>query len=208
MKGLLIKEFYTLLKYFRSYLLISALFLGISLLSSENMFFVFYPSLLCGMIPINLLAYDERSKWDVYSLTLPCSRAQLVSSKYLMGLFSQIFVIAAVGITQYVQMRMAGTYDSGALAVILGSLVILSCVPPAISCPMIFKLGVEKGRMWYYVMIGVVCGGSVFASSLLKGNLDAPVSFTLAFPLMVVLAVGIYAGSWLLSIHFYRSREL
>ena len=43
MKGLLLKDLYMVKKYCRSYLLIAILFLALSLMSDENMFFVFYP---------------------------------------------------------------------------------------------------------------------------------------------------------------------
>lgn len=63
MKGLLLKDWYMMKKYCRAYLLIAVVFIAVSLFSNDNMFFVFYPCLLCGMIPVNLLAYDERSRW-------------------------------------------------------------------------------------------------------------------------------------------------
>ena len=59
-------------------------------MDKSNMFFVFYPCLFCGMVPVNLLAYDERSRWLQYSGTLPYTRAQIVSGKYLIGLICGI----------------------------------------------------------------------------------------------------------------------
>ena len=64
MKGLLLKDFYMAAKYCRA-------------------------CLLCGMIPVNLLAYDERSRWLEYSGTLPYTKAQIVSGKYLVGIIVQ-----------------------------------------------------------------------------------------------------------------------
>ena len=89
MKGLLLKDLYMMKSYCRSYLLIAVVFTAVSLIGKDNMFFMFYPCLLCGMIPVNLLAYDERSRFIRYGDTLPYKRAQIVSAKYLIGLLSQ-----------------------------------------------------------------------------------------------------------------------
>ena len=79
MKGLLLKDWYMMKKYCRAYLLIAVVFIAVSLGNEDNMFFVFYPCLLCGMIPVNLLGYDERNNrlervlvQDPYSITVFC----------------------------------------------------------------------------------------------------------------------------------------
>ena len=98
MKGLILKDLYMAVKYCRAYALIAIVFLGFSVVNGDNMFFLFYPCLLCGMIPVNLLAYDERSKWLLYSAALPYSKTQLVTAKYLIGLMAQLVVLFATGV--------------------------------------------------------------------------------------------------------------
>ena len=73
-------------KYCRSYLIILLVFHAASTMNTSQWFFLFYPCLLCGMIPVTLLAYDERSHWDQYALTLPVSRKEIVTGKYLIGI--------------------------------------------------------------------------------------------------------------------------
>ncbi len=46
----------------------------------------------------------------------------------------------------------------------------VSTLASSIPLPFIFKMGVEKGRAAYYVMIGFVCGVSVLISGFLKGQ--------------------------------------
>ena len=60
MKGLLLKDWYMIQKYCRSYILITAVIIGISIANGENLFFTFYPCMLCGMIPVTLLGYHFR----------------------------------------------------------------------------------------------------------------------------------------------------
>jgi len=100
MKGLLLKEWYMMKKYCKAYLLSSVVFIAVSLFSSDSLFFVFYPCLLCGMIPVYLLAYDERSRWMQYSGTLPYTKAQIVCGKYLIGLLAQLVSFVATAVAQ------------------------------------------------------------------------------------------------------------
>ena len=96
MKGLLLKDWYMMKKYCRYYLFVSIGFIILSMISSGNMFFVSYPCLLCGMIPVNLLGYDERSRWTEYVGTFPYTKTQIVSAKYLIGLFTQIAMLIVI----------------------------------------------------------------------------------------------------------------
>ena len=91
MKGLLLKDFYMMLKYCRSYLLIAVVFFAMSFMSTENLIFIFYPCVISAMLPVTLLSIDERSRWLPYAATLPVTRAQIVSEKYLFGLIAGFF---------------------------------------------------------------------------------------------------------------------
>jgi len=208
MKGLLLKDWYMMKKYCRSYLFIAAVFIAVSFFSDNNLFFVFYPCLLCGMIPVNLLAYDERSHWMQYSGALPYTRAQIVSGKYLIGLFTQLAVLLATGIAQCVKMTFTHTFSLRDYAVLLLLMLSVSTFSSSICLPFVFKLGVEKGRIAYYVMIGFVCGASVLASSLLRDRLVNPVQPNLILVLIALAGIATYALSWYLSIVFFQKREL
>ena len=208
MKGLLLKDWYMMKKYCRAYLLIAVVFIAVSLFSNDNMFFVFYPCLLCGMIPINLLGYDERSRWMQYSGTLPYTKTQIVSGKYLIGLLSQITILVATGVAQAAKMLIAHNFELGDFAVLMLLMLIVSTLTSSICLPFVFKLGVEKGRTAYYVMIGFVCGASVLASSILRGQLMSEIQPNLILALVAVVGVGIYILSWYLSVVFFKKREI
>ena len=208
MKGLLLKDFYMTLKYCKAYILIVAVFILVSFAGDDNLFFIFYPCLLTGMIPATLLAYDERSKWNEYCGTLPYSKAQIVSAKYLIGLFTQIFVLTLSAIAQAVKLYNTGTFVFSSYLVMMTILFIMSCVTSSISLPFMFKRGVERGRIAYFVMIGFVCAGSVAASSIFRTSLQTTISFSSILPLICIAAVAIYALSWYLSIVFYKKREI
>lgn len=208
MKGLILKDLYMSIKYFKSYIFILFLFLVVSIYDPENLFYMIYPCIICSIIPVNLLAYDERSHWDIYCGALPVTRDMVVSAKYLISLSFQgaIFLITAV--TQAIRIAMAGSFDLESYQVLLSLLCIVSLFSSSISLPFMFKLGVEKGRLAYYVMIGVICGGSALSTMAFRNGMQANIPFGSVLLLGCVLAAATFAGSWYLSIIFYRKREL
>ncbi len=208
MKGLLLKDLYMMKKYCKAYLLLTVVFIAVSFASSENLFFVFYPCLLCGMIPVNLLGYDERSRWLQYSETMPYTKGQIVSAKYLIGLGTQVAVLLVTGIAQAIRMSIGGAFVLGEYLVLMMLLLIMSLLASSITLPFMFKLGVEKGRMAYYIMIGIVCAGSIISSNLISDGFQSEIKLNGILPAICLVGIGIYALSWYLSIVFYRKREL
>ena len=210
MKGLLLKDFYMAAKYCRTYILIGIVFIAVSFAgtSGENMFFVFYPCLLCGMIPVNLLAYDERSRWLEYSGTLPYTKAQIVSGKYLVGIIVQGAMLLAVGIAHAVRMNLAGTFQLGEFALFMAVIFAMATVTSSISLPFMFRWGVEKGRIAYYCMIGFVCAAGYLGSAFFTGGTQLAVGRGVLFAVLCLIGAGVYAASWLASIALYQKREV
>ena len=143
-----------------------------------------------------------------YSGTLPYTKTQIVSAKYLVGLLAQVAMLLVMGVAQAAKMIIAGDFVLGEFAVLMLLMLIVSTLTSSISLPFIFKLGVEKGRTAYYVMIGFVCGASVLASSLLRGQLGIEIKPNLGLAILAVVGIGIYIFSWYMSIVFYEKREI
>ncbi len=215
MKGLLLKDLYMSEKYCRVFLLIVVVFFGMSLMSGPGFFLLAYPCILMGLIPASLISYDEREKWDVYSGTLPCSRRQLVSCKYLVGLIGELLVICITTVLYALGLFRMGAFDPHAVLGMAAVFLLLGLIGPAATLPFMFRFGAEKGRIAYFAVIILLCGvsaafGSIQGSGVGENALtagivmpQAGVSFFLA-----VLAVLFYAVSWRLSIAFYKKREL
>ena len=164
--------------------------------------------MLCGIIPVNLLAYDERSRWLSYSETMPYTKAQIVSGKYIIGLLAQGAMLLITGISQAVQMGLEGGFVLKEYLVMMLIILILSLLSSSISLPFIFKLGVEKGRMAYYIMIGVICGGSLVLSNVLTKVGENPIEMNGILLILLAIGIGIYALSWYLSVIFFQKREI
>ena len=88
------------------------------------------------------------------------------------------------------------------------SLLLVSMLASSIPLPMIFKYGVEKGRIAYYVMIGIVCGAGVVFSEIFKGGMQSDIPSGITFAALSIIGIVVYAFSWLLSVKLYEKREL
>ena len=207
MKGLLLKDWYMAKKYCRSHLFIAVLFLIVAFMGESNMFFMTYPCIFVATIPTVLLSYDERCKWDEYCGTLPCTKKQVVSEKYIVGLIVTIPLIIITTIVFSVKSKMAGYFDLGETMEIASVLIIVTAIMTAVTLPFMIKLGVEKGRIAYYVMIGLATALAVLAPNFIGADMQKEMSFSFA-PAAIVLAVLLYAVSWCLSVKFYEKREI
>lgn len=214
MKGLLLKDLYMSEKYCRAFLLIAVIFFGMSLMSGSSFFLLAYPCILVGLIPASLVSYDERERWDVYSGTLPCSRSQLVSSKYLIGLLGELPVICITTVLYALGLFRMGAFIPHAVPGMAAVFLLLGLIGPATTLPFMFRFGAEKGRIAYFAVIILLCGGSAaFGSIQVPGGENIPGAGAFmpqagVSLLMAVLALLIYAVSWKLSIVFYEKKEL
>lgn len=206
MKGLLIKEFYMAVKYYKLSLLIGIVFIAVSFVSKENLAFLIFPVLISGMLPVTMLGYDEKFKWTHYSGALPYSAAQLVSVKYLFGLLvqaaSSLLVFAAVFVRNKV-MEYAAISLSDAV-ILVGGIFVISLIMPALCLPFCFKFGTEKGRIVY--IISMCALGAGIMSFIPEGEI--PVSTNLPVLIVIAAAAVIYVLSWLISIAVYSRSEV
>lgn len=206
MKGLLLKDFYMATKYCRVFLYMLVVFIGVSFFTGDSPMFVYFPTLIAGVIPMTLISYDEKDRWDTYSQALPCSKKQAVSAKYLLGLFIMLAVFAVTALVQVFRLVSAGTFSVDAYLLLLVQILAVGLIVPSLLLPFIFKFGTEKGRFAYYIIVGTICTlGVVFANVDLQFPEQTDVRL-----LGVIILLGsslLYASSWLLSVRFYKSRE-
>ena len=206
MKGLLLKDWYMIMKYCKAYVLISLVFIGVSIMGDDNFFFILYPCILSGMIPVTLLGYDERSKWDQYCAALPYTKAQIVSGKYLIGMAAQIGMLVLSTVVQGIRMQVKGTFSWESFGSILSMLAAISFLAPAVSLPPMFRWGTEKGRMAYYISVGLICGISAFLVSVSGITVLGSLPSSTAMLLLGLASLVAYGISWYLSILFYQKR--
>ncbi|MEA4913230.1 MAG: ABC-2 transporter permease [Christensenella sp.] len=150
MKGLLLKDYFTLLKQLRFYLVFLLIFTIIPNMNLSSIAIVY-----AAMLPITVIAYDERSKWDQLAAMMPYTKRDLVFSKYLLGyigvaIFSFITLALQAGIGL---IGKSGFTTEQALTILITAAAGLILL--AINLPFMFWLGVERGRVVFMVLIGV-----------------------------------------------------
>ncbi len=206
MKGLLLKDFYALKTYAKAFLVLAAILIIAGRFSDTTGFMLFYPCILSGLVSMTLLAYEEKDKWELYALTLPYSKAKLVSCKYLLSLIVGALTVLATCLVQLTRP------DRPDVLGIFFTMMPLALLPTALLLPFLYKLGVEKGRLCYYVILGLFCAliPILNTGKALEGDAQAPtVLFGSSLVGGIVLAASalLFAVSWWLSIQFYKKRE-
>lgn len=204
-EGLLLKDLYMAAQYCRMHLVVMLLFLVLSVMDEGNMMLLLFPCVLGGMLPMTLLSYDERSHWLEYSGTMPCTRRDVVSAKFIVALTVQGAFLLLSLLVQGVRMAAVDTLDGELLMLYAGLLCIASSVS-VVMLPLSFRFGVEKAHIVYYLLMGGFCAGSLLMSPVLEGTSvtlpDAGLSLGL-----IAVAAALYALCWLLSIRFHEKRE-
>lgn len=193
MKALILKDFYVLWKQMR---LIVLILVGMSVVGGAfNSIFVV---IWCSMLPYTAIAYDERSHWNHLAAMMPYSRQNLVLSKYVLGWLC----MAASAVVSLALQAAVSLFGHGGpeLSSMLVS-IFVGLISLAVTMPLIFHFGVERGRMIFMIVIfGVAIAGGIAA------DIMEEIRF-LSLPLMSLLflaAVVVTVISIPLSMKFYN----
>ncbi len=155
MRGLLIKDFLVLKKEMGKLLIILSIFLFVG-----DIFVMSIP-FISVYIPLIALAYDEKAKWNTYSKMLPIKRIDISLSKYYLGYISVVIVTLFIALFKCLMVRINPGYITITYEMLFYILIgVLSF--QAINLPILFKFGVDKGRIFFIlVMMSVGILGSL-----------------------------------------------
>lgn len=205
MKGLLLKDFYQMMKYCKMFFVIDLVFLVTGFFLDDISVFIIFPVVLCALLPITLLSLDERCGWTDYSGILPYTYRQIVSAKYVFGLIMQTIFSVIVLVVLIVRGAVHGEPDVLGNAAIVGIMSAVSLIFPAVCLPFCFKFGTEKGRLIYFLLIAVMLP---LLSMVVDGNTEGTeyLSYFGNVALIPAIAViPVYAGSWAVSVPLLKS---
>lgn len=204
MRALLMKDCYTLWKQLRIFIvvmLVITVFNG----TFGNLFIVVW----AAMMPYTAMAYDERSRWDQLAAMMPYSIRDIVLSKYLLGWLccgaAALFSLAVQSILTVLRFPMAALDPTANLLGFCASLCVLS-----LTLPLMFRFGVEKGRLVMFLLIFLVCGtagalGTITVSvDRTAGGIHGPFAFFMF--ILPVAAVVLTAVSIPLAMRLYQKR--
>ena len=166
--------------------------------------------LLRIMMPISSMSYDEAGQWYRYAFSLPIPRRTLVLSKYVLGFLVSLggLVVSAIGNI----IILALTNGENALEswlTIIGFLE-LGVIFLSIIIPILFKYGVEKGRL-FIVVIAVIpsllvalLGSTLKTSGTLMPSAELLQAILYSSPLFTL---AIFLISFRISVGICRKKE-
>ena len=198
MLALLLKDLYTLKAQMKHFLFILIIF-ALAFQAEAGAFAVFYATLL----PVTSLAYDEQSKWPQLALMLPYSIKDIVLSKYLLGWFLSFVVSMLYGLVSLL-------IDGGDYFLVVIFMSLALCFL-ALTLPLVFWLGTEKGRLLLVAVLAGIFGmiGATGYISVLYGMQEVPFGSVPAFSGVCLLGTLLFnVLSIFLSIFLYKRRLL
>lgn len=203
MSGLLLKDFYTLLKQMKVFLVILIVWACIPGFGASS-FAIVYASIM----PLTALAYDERCKWNQLAAMMPYSVCALVISKYALGYALSLGAAVLALIAQLVFAFAQGQPFSVESLMTIPLALLLSTWILSFSLPLVFRLGVEKGRLFLMALIAVFAVGSVsLGNETINLLAKIPLDFSSALAAAIVLTVVINLLSIWLSQRFYLQKR-
>ena len=201
MKGLLLKDWKTLLKQMKVMLAIMALFACVPG-TYMSAFALFYAS----MLPITALGYDERAKWDELAAMMPYTIKSIVGSKYVLGLLLVVPVLALSVLSRLI-VHSTPIVSEDTMALLITAC--LSLILMAIDLPFMFRFGVEKGRLIYILLTcSFLVVGVNYAERLVDAINGIEVAMVTTVPLLLLAATAIALFvSYCISVHVYRAKR-
>lgn len=207
MKGLLLKDYYSIVKYGKTTLVIVILFSVFALTTGNIAFLSAYIPIFFTNLIVSTFSYDDKTKWDNYALSLPLGRKGMVFSKYVMALFLSLVGTGISILIILAYHRFHTNIDLMGSLISCGAIFCLCLTVIAILFPFIYKFGVEKSRM---ILIAVYAVPVVAILLLEKSGLQLPSEEQVLtiLKLIPVMVIFLYGGSYLLSNRIFLKKEL
>ncbi len=156
MVGLITKDLLALKSYGKSILFVIIIYCIIGFFMGNVSFYNTMIIFITAMASINLFSYDNYYKWDRYAISMPLSRNKIVMAKYISAysilLCGFMYCIIIDFINSFVSkdgMSLASYFSLDFFYFILCSVYI------SIVIPVIYKMGVEKGRIFIIALFVV-----------------------------------------------------
>ena len=208
MLGLVKKDLLMIKGNIRQVILFLVVFLILTF--QENNIIVIVPVFVSMMVFITTFSYDEYNKWDAYAISLPVSRKNIVKAKYVASIILwAIALLVTVVITGIMGLFEQNINYFEMFGMILGcvfSIVLLE----AIMFPLIFKFGVEKGRIGLFVGVFAIAGllGFIFTGIDLENATGFIEIFNKYYYILIPLvAVILLVISYFVSKKIYLKKE-
>ena len=200
MLGLLIKDFYNIRKQALWYAAMIVLFCVISVFLHNVAFAATIGILVTISMPLTAIAYEEKDGWQKFVVASGLRTGTIVLEKYLLGIlfalvstagYSAAFAIAGAETNQLMEFIAPVCMQFIALAVVL---------------PIIFRFGVEKGRVYMIVLVVVLMAALIGLMPLFGDIMED--GGQLVFTVCIAAAtVVLFVASYIISCAIYKHKE-
>jgi len=117
----------------------------------------FLPAMISIMLFISTFSYDEYNKWDAYAITLPNGRKNVVKSKYIATLILIFISTIITFLLNIVIGYINKVVDFEEIISVMSGCLFAVIIIESVLYPIIFKFGIEKGRIGIFVVVfGIV----------------------------------------------------
>lgn len=208
MTSLILKDLIMLKSYAKT-LIIMIGFFALVTFSNDASFLSGMIILILAMLPVTSFSFDQQSKWDLFSQTLPVSRKQLVWSKYLLGLIAiGSGVVIAILLNGVILLLKNQPVDLLELVVANIAIAYAGIFFLAVLIPLVYQFGVEKSRL---ISLAVLAVPSLLAVGLSRAGvsfawLDS-IAPALLFGISSLAVVLVFLLSAFVSIRIYSKKD-
>lgn len=209
MIGLLYKDVIYMKKMWKTVILFAVFFIVFSFVQSNTISAISFISIMIGgnfsMLPFS---YDNYSKWNEYQYAFPVSKKTVVCSRYLFGLllFGICLLLNVVGLllVQIEILLFTRPYAPITIQYVSAEILPLFFIPimQAISFPLMYRFGAEKGRLYVICAIAVIIAIVMSVMKIWGGE----ITYSSVLITLVGVAVVMYVLSMLLSIHIEQKK--
>lgn len=156
MLGLIKKDFLIIKSNLK--LIIAILFVFFIMAMQGQFDISFIPPFIVVMLFVSTFSYDEYNKWDSYVVTLPNGRKNVVKSKYIASLILIVFAVIVTILLEFlVGLTGISLEFDKFISTLMGSIFAIILVA-SIMYPLIFKYGIEKGRIGLFILVFGIVG--------------------------------------------------
>ncbi len=171
MYGLIKKDLLMIKQNLKILTLVFIVLLSMTMINESNMTFIM--PFMAVMIAISTFSYDNFNKWDAYAITLPDGRKNVVRAKYIATLIAVIICFIISMISLLIINKCGLNIDlHTSIAELIGCLFAVFLII-SIMFPIIFKLGVEKGRIALFLLSFGTTGIALFLSKMISINIPS-----------------------------------
>ena len=210
MKGLILKDFYTMSSTLKIYAFLIFVYVAVfGIMENNPISAIMVSTLVISMSPVTALAYDEQSKWDKMARTAPVSAKEIVVAKYI---FSLLMAVAAAVFSTLAIIIVDKFRNTSDCLIAMVMAILLAMFYHSLLFPTIYKFGTTKGRIYTMlimfipaILVALFSFVGFWTSAVIIMLTDYGELCAAAIVLMIVL---MYIGSVGLSVKIYKNKDL